>query len=260
MRQKPLRRLLVLLFLIILLGVAYALNRLTANWHYVLPVETGKIAYAATFDDFIDDWDLSEGRLNSQIENSTLRLAADDAEKIFFSVTKQYWGNFDFSVQTGAMDGPLNNGYGLIFRFQNKGNGSPSDDDFYLFLVSSDGYYQVTRSIDGTQEELSNWIPSPLVNQGIGVTNTVRVVAVGNRFQFYINDQLVQVCIPDNPEGISTYNEFKGGCIEGQMMDVLVDSSIPNGQIGVVIQTLDEPGVIVNFDNVMIVGPQPINE
>jgi hypothetical protein len=43
------------------------------------------------------------------------------------------------------------------------------------------------------------------------------------------------------------------------MLDVLVDSTIPEGQIGVVIQTLDEPGVVVNFDNVMVVGPQPIN-
>ncbi len=253
------RRLLVLLLLIILLGVAYGLNRITANWHYVLPVETGKIAYAATFDDFIGDWNLYEGRLKAAIENSALSLAADDTNKKPFSVAKQHWGDFDFSVQASPADGPLNNGYGIIYRLQNKGNTSPDDDDFYLFLVSSDGYYQVTRSLNGVQKELSNWIPSPLVNQGIGVTNTVRVVAVGDRFQFYINDQPVQVCIPDNPDGISTYNEFNGGCIEGQMLDVLVDSSIPGGQIGVVIQTLDEPGVVVNFDNITVVGPQPIN-
>lgn len=253
------RRLLVLLILIVLLGVAYALNRLTANWHYVLPVETGETAYAATFDDFTDDWDLYEGRLKAAVENSVLSLAADDTNKKPFSVAKQHWGNFDFSVQASPTNGPLNNGYGVIFRFQSQGNNSPDDDDFYLFLVSSDGYYQVTRSLNGVQKELSNWIPSPLVNQGVGVTNTVRVVAVEDRFQFYINEQPVQVCIPNNLEGISTYNEFNGGCIEGQMLDVLVDSSISAGQIGVVIQTLDEPGVVVHFDNVMIVGPQPIN-
>jgi hypothetical protein len=252
-----LRRFLRLLTLIILLGVAYALNRLTANWHYVLPVETGEIAYAATFDDFTDDWDLYEGRLKAAVENSVLSLTADDTNKKPFSVAKQHWNNFDFSVQASPADGPLNNGYGVIFRFQSQGNNSPDDDDFYLFLVSSDGYYQVTRSIDGVQKELSNWIPTTLVNQGIGVTNTVRVVAVGDRFQFYINDQPVQVCIPDNPEGISTYNG--GECKQGQMLDVLVDSTIADGQIGVVIQTLDEPGVVVYFDNVMVVGPQPIN-
>lgn len=259
MRLENLRRLLVLLLLIVLLGIAYAVNRLTANWHYVLPVEAGKIAYAATFDGYTDDWDLYEGRLKSQVENSTLRLAADDTEKKPFSVAKQYWGDFDFSVQASPTDGPLNNGYGLIFRFQNKGNNAPDDDDFYLFLVSSDGFYQVMRSIDGTQKELSNWIPSPLVNQGIGVTNILRVVAVGDQFKFYINGQPVKVCIPNNPDGISTYNEQNGGCIEGQMLDTLADSSISDGQLGMVIQTLDEPGVVVQFDNVMVVGPQPIN-
>jgi hypothetical protein len=252
-----LRRVLMLLTLIVLLAVAYGLNRLTANWHYVLPVEMGKISYVATFDNFIDDWNLYEGRLRAAVDNSVLSLTADDTYKKPFSVAKQHWGNFDFSAQATPVDGPLNNGYGMIFRFQSKGNNSPDDDDFYLFLVSSDGYYQVIRSIDGVQKELSNWIPSPLVNQGIGVTNTVRVVAAGDRFQFYINDQPVQVCIPDNPEGISTYTGDE--CKQGKMLDVLTDSTIPEGQIGVVIQTLDEPGVVVNFDNVMVVGPQPIN-
>jgi len=250
-----LRRFRVLLLLFVLLAVAYALNRLTLNWHYVVPVEPGKIAYAATFDDFIGDWNLYEGRLKSQVANSTLQLEADDIHKKPFSAANQYWGDFDLSVQASPTDGPLNNGYGVIFRLQNKGNNSPDDDDFYLFLVSSDGYYQVMRSIDGKQKELSNWIPSPLVTQGIGVINNLRVVAVGDRFRFYINGQQVQLCVPNNPDGISTY---RGRCIDGQMLDTLVDASIPNGQLGVVIQSLDEPGVVVNFDNVVVVGPQPL--
>ena len=254
------RRLLVLLLLTGLLGVAYVLNRLTEDWHYVLPVQAGEVAYVATFDDFTTDWDVYDGRLQSQVADSALRLAADDTDKKPFSVSKQYWSDFDLSVQASPVDGPLNNGYGVIFRLQNKGNNSPDDDNFYLFLVSSDGFYQVMRSIDGQQKELSNWIPSSLVNQGIGVTNNLRVVAVGNRFQFYINSQPVQLCIPDNPDGISTYNELNGGCIGGQMLDTLADSSIPNGQLGVVIQTLDEPGVVVNFDNVMVAGPDPVIE
>jgi hypothetical protein len=253
------RRFLVLLLLIVLLAVAYLLNRLTANWHYVLPIEAGKVAYVATFDNLTDDWNLYQGRLNAGIENSVLRLQADDTNKKPFSVSKQFWGDVDFSVQASPVDGPINNGYGVIFRLQNKGNTAPDDDDFYLFLVSSDGYYQVVRSLDGQQKELSNWIPSRLVNQGISVTNVLRVVALGNRFQFYINGQLVQLCVPDDPNGVSTYDERNGGC-KGTMVDTLEDATIPNGQIGVVIQTLDEPGVTVNFDNVMVVGPTQMDQ
>jgi hypothetical protein len=254
-----LRRFFLLGGLILLLILAYILNRLTANWHYVQPVEVGKVAYAATFDDFTDDWELYQGRLTSQIQDSTLQLEADETSKKHFSVSKQYWDNFDFSVQTSPRDGPLNNGYGVIFRLQNKGNASPDDDDFYLFLISSDGYYQITRSLNGQQKELSTWIPSPYVTQGLNVTNNLRVVAVGDRFHFYINSQPVQLCLPNNLEGVSTFDERRGGCIDGQMVDELTDASIPSGQLGVVIQTLDEPGVLVSFDNVVVLGPEPIN-
>jgi hypothetical protein len=253
------RRFGVLLLLVILLGAAYFINRLTANWHYVLPVEAGKVAYAATFDGFTDDWSLYQGKLSAQVDNGALQLEADDIKEKSFSVAKQYWDNFDFSLHASPVDGPLNNGYGVIFRLQNKDNNSPDDDSFYLFMVSSDGYYQVVRSLEGVQKELSNWIPSPLVNQGVSVTNHLRVVAFGDSFRFYINGQLVQLCIPNNPDGISTYDDRRGGCIEGQMLDTLVDQSIPNGQIGAAIQTLDEPGVVVNFDNVVLIGPQPLD-
>lgn len=253
------RRFLVLLILIVLLGVAYLLNRLTANWHYVLPTEAGKVAYVATFDNLTDDWNLYLGRQSAQIDKDFLQLQADDLNKKSWAVSKQFWADFDLSVQASPVDGPINNGYGVIFRFQNKGNASSDDDNYYVFVVSSDGYYQVVRSLDGQQKELSNWIPSPFVNQGLGVTNLLRIVAVGDHFQFYINGQLVQLCVPDDPNGSSTYDERNGGC-KGTMVDTLQDATIPNGQIGVVIQTLDESGVIVNFDNVMVVGPTQMDQ
>jgi hypothetical protein len=249
-----LRRLLILFVLIVLLGAAYLLNGLTANWHYVIPAEASKVAYVATFDNLTDDWDLYLGRQSAQIEKDFLQLQADDLNKKSWAVSKQFWADVDFSVQASPVDGPINNGYGVIFRFQNKGNASSDDDNYYVFMISSDGYYQIVRSLDGEQKELSNWIPSPVVDQGIGVTNFLRVVAVGDRFQFYINGQLVQLCVPDDPNGVSTYDERNGGC-KGTMVDTLEDASIPNGQLGVVIQTLDEPGVIVDFDNVLVVGP-----
>jgi hypothetical protein len=253
-----LRRFIVLGLLVLLLGVAYALNRLTADWHYVLPVQSGEIAYVTTFDDFTNDWSLYQGRLAAHVENGLLRLTADDTFKRPFSTANQYWGDFDLLVQAIPVAGPANNnnGYGVIFRLQDKGNNSPDDDDFYLFLISSDGYYQVVRSFAGEQKELSAWIPSPLVIQGLDVMNMVRVVAVGDQFRFYVNDQPVQLCIPDDPNGVSTYDERRGGCIEGQMVDALTDSSIANGRLGVVIQTFDEPGVVVDFDNVVVTGPE----
>lgn len=249
------RRIRIFVVLLILLAVTFGLNRLTANWHYVLPVETGKVAYVATFDTFQQDWNLAPGRLKSEIlDTGALRLEVGDVNSLPFSEAKPYFADFDLRVQATPIDGPQdnNNGYGVIFRLQNKDNSSPDDDDFYLFLVSSDGYYRVVRAFNREQTELSTWIPSPAVNQGLNVTNWLRVVAKGDQFQFYINGQQVQLCIPDDPTQKSTYTT---ACLGGKMLDSLVDDSIPNGQIGVAAQTFDEAGVVVDFDNLVVYGP-----
>ncbi|MBA3874283.1 MAG: hypothetical protein H0X30_34570 [Anaerolineae bacterium] len=249
------RRFLIIVVLLLLLAAAYLANHLTAHLHYIVPVEAGKVAYIATFDDFKSDWALAEGRLKVQIlDTGVLRIEVGDVDKLPFSQAAPYFADFDVRAQTSAVDGPESNGYGLIFRLQNKDNSSPADDDFYLFEISSDGYYRVLRSFNGVQKELSTWIPSPVINQHIGATNFIRVNAKGDQFQFFINNQQVQLCIPDDPNGTSTF-PATGQCVGGKMLDTLVDASIPNGQLGVVAQSLDESGVIVDFDNVVVYGP-----
>ena len=155
------RRFLIILVLLLLLGASYFANRLTAHLHYIIPVEAGKVAYIATFDDFKSDWTQAEGRLKAQIlDTGSLRITVGDVDKLPFSQAKPYFGDFDIRAQTTAVDGPEGNGFGLIFRLQNKDNVSPTDDDFYLFEISSDGYYRVLRSFNNDQKELSTWIPA----------------------------------------------------------------------------------------------------
>ncbi len=250
------RRIGFLLILVALLITAVVVSRLVAGWHYVLPAEPGAVLYAATFDDLIGDWEQYEGRLSAEIlPEGVLRLDVGNVSSGPFSVARQYFGDFDARVEARAVSGPVNNGYGMIFRLQNHDNSSPSDDSYYLFLVSSDGYYQVRRVLGDEQKELSTWIPSPVVNQGIGVANTLRVVAQGDQFAFYVNGQQMPLCIPDDPEGRST---FVTSCTGGTMQPSLTDSSLAYGQIGLVATTLDEPDVVVEFDNLVVYGPTAV--
>lgn len=255
------RRFLIILILALLCGAAYLANRLTAHLHYIVPVEAGKVAYIATFDDFKSDWALAEGRLKVQIlDTGVLRIEVGDIDKLPFSEARPYFADFDLRAQMTAVDGPEGNGFGLIFRLQNKDNVAPSDDDFYLFEISSDGYYRVLRSLYdpakgiSIQKNLSTWIPSDVINQHIGATNFLRVIARGDQFQFFINNQQMQLCIPDDPNAESTF-PVTGECVGGKMLDTLVDSSIANGQLGVAAQSLDEQGVVVDFDNIVVYGP-----
>jgi hypothetical protein len=245
-----LRDVALLVVLVAVLIGARAAALLTADLHHVITAAPGELLYTATFDDFLDDWALYEGRLSAQVEDAVLRLAVDTPQSSPFSTTTPHFGDFDLRVKTHPIAGPLDNGYGVIFRLQDAQN-------YYWFMISSDGYYQVLRSVDGEQKELSTWIDSTLINQGLEAENWLRVVGQGDQFEFFINDEQVTLCIPDDPAGEST---FVADCVDGQMLDTLVDDSISTGQLGVVARSFNDPGVEVKFDNVLVYGPAVSSE
>lgn len=245
------RRILVVLLLAAVLAAFFFLNRALARWHYVVPAEPGELLYATTFDAFNDDWTQYEGRLSAQVADGVLRLSVSEPVAFPYSAASPHFGNFDIRVQARAVEGPENNGYGIIFRQQDA-------DNLYSFLISSDGYYQVSRIVNGVSREISLWIQSPHVNMGIGALNTLRVIGRGDQFRFFVNDQPLLLCIPNDPNAQSTYDWINDVCVDGQMLDTLVDSSIPSGRLGVAAMTVQgsEPGVVVEFDNVLVYGPE----
>jgi subtilisin family serine protease len=60
----------------------------------------------------------------------------------------------------------------------------------YAFNYANQGYFSVGKTVNGVTTVLKGWTETPAINQG-GTWNTVRVIAVGNKFSFYINDTLV---------------------------------------------------------------------
>ncbi len=251
--QAPRYGAIVLPLLILLLAGMLMLFNAARGWTVVLSGPPGTLLYAATFDAPDDAWDLYTGRLEAQIAGGVLRIDSEVPVSGPYSYAQPHFADFDFSIQATAVGGPLNNGFGVIVRLQNQGNRSTADDSYYLFLISSDGYYQVRRVLNGSEKVLSTWIESSVIQTNLGVTNTLRVVARGSQFQFFVNGQAVAFCVPNNPENESTY--YLDTCVDGQMLTTLVDDSISSGQLGAVIVTLGEPqAVTVEFDNVVVLG------
>lgn len=251
------KRLLLIVIPLLLIGGLVLLNRWLDDQHYVLTGENGAVLYAASFDgaadasdaSFNDEWEQYPGILESKIENSVLQLSIGSGNRGAYSLADHRFSDFDFRVDARAIDSPLDNAYGIIFRAQDRQN-------YYLFQVSSDGYYRVVRVLDGDERELSTWVDMPIVRQGLNATNQLRVVARGSEFQFYINGEQVQLCIPNDPSAISTY--YLDTCLEGEMLDTLVDDTISEGKLGVSAQAFRLPegafGVITEFDNVVVFG------
>jgi hypothetical protein len=127
-----------------------------------------------------------------------------------------------YELEATPVEGPLDNGYGLIFR------ADPEAGDFYLFKVSADGYVWIGRYKGGAEEVTiigDHWFESPAVLRGLDVTNVLRVQAEAGNMIFYVNEQEV-----------------------GRV----TDTTFASGDVGVLVQTLGGGGVRVLFDNLSV--------
>jgi len=120
-----LRKLALLLLLVAILAGLTAISKATDTWHYVVPAEPGELLYTATFDGWLDEWEVYEGRLSAQVDNGRLRIGVDTAQSAPFSTAAPFFDDFDVQAQASAVGGPLNNGYGIIFRVQRDENRNP---------------------------------------------------------------------------------------------------------------------------------------
>ena len=261
-----LRSLLILFTLAGLLAALTEVSRLAANLSHVASGGPGALLHAADFTSAARDQDLFEGRLSAKLVEGALRLSAGDPESLVYSATGPHFYDFDLEVEARPLAGPLDNGYGLLFRLREaqsapvleafglKRSGFNAARSYYLFLISSDGYYQLRRSLADEQQILSAWIPSPLIRQGLEVSNRLRVVAQKSTLQFYINGEQVALCIPDDSQASSTWANDE--CIGGQMRLTLQDESPEAGRIALVAQSFQQAGVVLAFDNLLVRMPQ----
>lgn len=129
------------------------------------------------------------------------------------------FGDFVFELDATQVDGPDNNAYGIVFRF----NGNA----YYVFVISGDGQYYAEYS-DGTNDTtLLPWTQVPDIKQG-KQTNHLKVIAIGDRIELYVNGALV---------GVTRNNQ------------------IASGQIGLVAVSFDQANVQIAFDNIKVTEP-----
>lgn len=127
-----------------------------------------------------------------------------------------------YEIEATPVEGPLDNGYGLIFR------ANPATGDFYLFKVSADGYVWIGRYANGAEAATiigDHWFESPAVLRGLNVTNKLKVQAEAGNMIFYVNDQEV-----------------------GRV----TDNTLTRGDVGILVQTLGGGGVRALFDNLSV--------
>ncbi len=146
-----------------------------------------------------------------------LVIKGDDVSR--WAAADENYSDGVYEVEAVQIDGPLDNGYGMLFRADTDAG------NFYLFKISGDGYVWIGRYRDEAEEQAmvgSHWFESAAVKQGLNQTNVLRVEAESGNMIFSVN---------------------------GQEVGRVTDGNYPSGDIGLFGQSLGFGGVHVQFDN-----------
>ncbi len=158
------------------------------------------------------------------VENEEFHMLVKTPSIIAWTVCEgEVLSDFVLDVDATTVGGPENNAFGVVFRY-NEGT-----DEFYNFSISADGYYVMT--LDGFNYEepqfIVDWNTSSAIKTGYQ-TNHLKVVAIGDTIEFYVNDQLL-----------------------GEASN----SALNSGSFGFFISSFDEGDVHVKFDNLTVSRP-----
>ncbi len=179
-------------------------------------------------DDFDEDvrcgWAEFDGSDAAEIANGVMTISVGTNGQIAWTNPHKSFTDGEIQVVTRQISGSSNNAYGAICRYVD-------DQNFYIFLISGDGYYAIGKYQSGfsqvqylTGTDPNFFVPSDSINQGVAA-NQLRVRCVGNQLSLYVN---------------------------GDLLQTVEDSTFIEGDIGLVAGAFEDGRVVIEFDNVRV--------
>ena len=123
------------------------------------------------------------------------------------------------AVDATLRESAQNSAAALLFRYQDS-------DNFYIFNVAANGTYSLELRRNSQWTQLIDWTASPAI-RGLSQLNRLRVDAAGDTFTLYVNETRL---------GAAT------------------DDTFQSGQLALAVNTFDDGGARVAFDNLIVQG------
>jgi len=154
-------------------------------------------------------WQIMNGRYYGM-------LTDDDSYYYVYSGAISSLTDFRIVATTSQQGTAADHSWGIILR--------ASDEHFYAFEISADGYYVFSVYTPSDWANLPEWQKTDKIRPA-GQTNTLRVDARGNSFSLYINDQFVTT---------------------------VQDGTLSSGSVGFIVETWTDPNGGAWFDNLEV--------
>ncbi len=182
------------------------------------------ILYEDDFSDPKSGWDsVTDVDGTNDYYDGGYRILVNKANWFFWSNPGKKFTDLVIDVDATKIGGPDDNDFGVVCRYQD-------NENFYYFAVSSDGYFGISKFIDGTEALIgmeSLMFDDTLVNLG-NATNHISASCVGSKLSLSIN---------------------------GTSAVEVADSDLSSGDIGLIAGSYSEEGVDILFDNLVVRKP-----
>jgi len=152
-------------------------------------VETGAVLFQDDFSRVASGWDrYKDDTYVADYDDGAYRIGIFTPETSAWARPHLEFSDVHIQVSATKADGSDNNVFGVLCRYQDAQN-------FFFFLISSDGYCGIGVYRDGVETLMSgdSMLPSKAILQG-STTNIIQAECIGDLLTLYINGvQEVQV-------------------------------------------------------------------
>jgi Tol biopolymer transport system component len=181
-----------------------------------------ELVYEDNFDDSSSGWDDAfDAYTTKQYGNHRYQIEVNTSNLVAWGLANRDVADFEVEVEAKFEEGGQSNGYGLLFRFQDREN-------FYRFDISGDGYFLLSKFVKGAWTTMVDWQASPAITPG-NAANILKVAAFGPNITVWAN---------------------------GEQLASITDDSLPHGNFGFFAGTFSDPHMWASFDNLKLWTPK----
>ena len=185
---------------------------------------SGEILFEDDFTDPGTGWDRAQNSSGlTDYSEGSYRIVVNTPNSDFWANPGLNYLDATIEVEAQKVAGSDENDFGVICRYQD-------DENFYFFIIGSDGFYGIGAVVNGAEPQLIGTTEmqfSRRINQG-NEPNTIRAECVGNILRLYV---------------------------DGKILDAVTDNRLVSGDIGLIAGTFDTPGTEIIFSNLVVRNP-----
>jgi hypothetical protein len=158
----------------------------------------------------------------SDYDQGGFRLRVDQEQFDYWANPNVSFSDVVIEVDARKIGGPDDNDFGVICRYVDNQN-------FYFFIVASDGFYAIGKSVSGDYTYIGSDFMEPTdAVLGGDASNHLRADCAGSTLRLYAN---------------------------GNLLKEVTDSTFTSGDVGLIAGTFDTPGTDILFDNFVVRAP-----